>query len=91
MAKSHLGVVRSASAEGSEELSLLREGKMSLDEYLETRVTHAIATLPVRLSAEKEAEIRDLLREQLMTDPLLQTYVEIASGIPLDATRTDHE
>lgn len=63
------------SASGSEALSRLRSGQISIDEYLEDRVEHAVGHLTPQLSPEQLEFVKETLREQLSQDPVLVELV----------------
>jgi hypothetical protein len=61
-------------------LDRLRAGKISVSEYLDIQVNQATAHLDGRLGAEQLSFVRDSLREQLSTDPVLVDLVKSATG-----------
>ncbi|SRR6266536_4317259 len=61
-------------------LDRLRAGQISLDEYLDIQVHRATAHLDGRLNADQLSFIRDSLREQLSSDPVLVDLVKSAAG-----------
>jgi len=63
-------------ASGSEALGRLRRGEITLDAYLDFRADEAVRDLVGVVSAERVRTIRDALREQLATDPVLTAMVE---------------
>jgi hypothetical protein len=67
-----------ATAETS--LDRLRAGKISVSEYLDLQVQQATAHLDGRLSTEQLSFIRESLREQLSTDPVLVDLVKSTTG-----------
>ena len=70
------------SADGpSPELQRLQRGELSLEEYLDSRVERALAQVRPLISASAVNEVRRLLREELLTDPVLQSYTEQATGL----------
>lgn len=69
------GGAASESASGSEALSRLRTGQISIDEYLEDRVEQAVGHLTAQLSPEQLQFVKDTLREQLSHDPVLVELV----------------
>jgi hypothetical protein len=64
-----------ASASGSDALGRLKSGELTADEYLEQRVGDAVSHLSQKLSAEQIEFVKDTLREQLKTDPVLVELV----------------
>lgn len=73
---------RPGPVEATTETSLeqLRAGKISVSEYLDIQVQEATAHLDGRLSTEQLSFVRDSLREQLSTDPVLVDLVKSATG-----------
>ena len=67
-------------AAGSQALQQLGRGEITLDAYLETRLTEATAHLEARLAPEQLEFVRSELREQLATDPVLVELVRRATG-----------
>lgn len=65
----------SESAAGSDALTRLRSGQISIDEYLEDRVEHAVGHLTTQLPPEQLQFVKDTLREQLSQDPVLVELV----------------
>lgn len=60
---------------GSDALGRLKSGDITLDEYLEQRVGDAVSHLTQKLSAEQMEFVKDTLREQLKSDPVLVELV----------------
>src|SRR5882724_11352802 len=75
-------VNRAGPVDATTETSLdrLRAGKISVSEYLDIQVEQATAHLDNRLSTEQLSFIRDSLREQLSTDPVLVDLVKSTTG-----------
>ena len=77
-------VDRSAPAAPSERvsaaLSSLQRGELSLDQYLDGRVNDATQHLVGKLSAEQLDFVKQSLREQLATDPVLVELVQRTTG-----------
>ena len=71
------GIERS---EGSDALGQLQRGEISVDQYLDTRVDHAVEHLQGTLSAEQLDFVKSTLREQLSADPVLVELVRRATG-----------
>ena len=63
-----------------ESLHKLRSGELSLDEYLDERVEQAVAHLAGRVDSARLEQIRELLREEVRTDPVLVEMVRQATG-----------
>ena len=61
-------------------LERLEAGDLSVDEYLETRVRHATEHLEGALAPDQLEMIREELRDQLSTDPVLQRLVQRTLG-----------
>ena len=74
-------------AEGSDALGQLSRGEISVDQYLETRVEHAVQHLEGRLSAEQLDFVKSTLREQLGSDPALVELVRRATSGAASETR----
>lgn len=74
------------SAEGvgsSQEAGLLervQRGEVGLDAYLDVRVNDAVGHLEGRLSPEQLEFVKEELREQLQSDPVLIELVRRATG-----------
>jgi len=64
----------------SEALSKLQRGEINLDAYLDTRVADAVAHLENKLVPEQLDFVRQTLRDQLATDPVLVELVRRAAG-----------
>jgi len=67
-------------AEASSALGQLERGEISLDEYLNGRVEGAVAHLNGKLSTEQLDFVKEQLREQLSSDPVLSELVRRATG-----------
>jgi hypothetical protein len=61
-------------------LDRLRSGEISMDQYLDVQVHEATSHLGGRLQPEQLSFVRDSLREQLSTDPVLIDLVKQATG-----------
>lgn len=57
--------------QGSEALGRLERGELSVDQYLDLQVEHAIRHLAQQLSPEETGFVRAALKEQLGSDPVL--------------------
>jgi hypothetical protein len=61
-------------------LSSLQRGELSLDQYLDGRVTDATHHLAGKISPEQLDFVKQSLREQLATDPVLVELVQRTTG-----------
>jgi hypothetical protein len=61
-------------------LSSLQRGELSLDQYLDGRVTDATNHLAGKISPEQLDFVKQSLREQLATDPVLVELVQRTTG-----------
>ena len=77
-------VDRSAPASPSDRvsaaLSSLQRGELSLDQYLDGRVTDATNHLAGKISPEQLDFVKQSLRDQLATDPVLVDLVQRTTG-----------
>jgi hypothetical protein len=64
----------------SEALRQLRNGEIGIDEYLDVRADAAVAHLTNFLTTTELQTVRETIREQLTTDPLLLELVRRATG-----------
>jgi hypothetical protein len=64
----------------SSELDKLTRGEITLDDYLDARVSEAVRHLEGKLGAEQLAFVRQTLRDELATDPVLVELVRQATG-----------
>lgn len=71
------GVERS---EGAELLEQVQRGEVQLDAYLDVRVQDAVGHLEGKLSPEQLEFVKEELREQLRSDPVLMELVRRATG-----------
>lgn len=74
-------VFRVARTEKSEAASLVervRSGELTVEQYLDLRVSEATSHLDGKVSSDQLAFVRNSLREQLATDPVL---VDLVRGI----------
>lgn len=62
-------------ARGSDALGRLQRGDIGVDEYLDARVEDAVGHLAGKLSNEQLDFVKETLREQLTTDPVLMELV----------------
>lgn len=63
---------------GSEELELLKRGRLEVAQYLESRLEVALQNLGSAVTEEQRDEIRTLLRDHFLEDPALRIYAERA-------------
>ena len=70
-----------ASSRISAALSGLERGELSLDQYLDGRVTEATQHLSGKLSPEQLEFVKQSLREQMATDPVLIELVQRTTGV----------
>jgi hypothetical protein len=75
--------LRAVSAPVSPALEKLRRGELSLEAYVEARVEHAMARMDQHMSGEQREQVRQVLREHVMTDPALQKQLAELTGQPL--------
>ena len=61
-------------------LSSLQRGELSLDQYLDGRVNEATSHLAGKLNPEQLEFVKQSLREQLATDPVLVELVQRTTG-----------
>jgi hypothetical protein len=61
-------------------LEQLRSGEITMSQYLDIKVDEATSHLDKRLSSEQLSFIRNSLREQLSTDPMLVELVQSTTG-----------
>jgi hypothetical protein len=76
------GVEGAEAVSGAQDESLARlsRGEITLDQYLDESVTTAIAPLQGQLSSEQLEFVKDTLREQMVSDPVLVDLVKRATG-----------
>jgi hypothetical protein len=67
-------------ASGSAALQRLQRGEIDLDRYLDARVDDAVKHLEGRMSGEQIDFVRQSLREQLASDPVLVELVRRTTG-----------
>ena len=68
------------SSEGAELLDKVQQGEVSLDEYLDVRVSEAVSHLKDALPPEQLDFIKAELRGQLQEDPVLIELVRQTTG-----------
>jgi hypothetical protein len=69
-----------ASSRVSAALSSLQRGELSVDQYLDGRVTDATSHLVGKLNPDQLEFVKQSLREQLATDPVLVELVQRTTG-----------
>jgi len=69
-----------ASGKVSAALSSLQRGELSLDQYLDGRVSDATSHLVGKLSPDQLEFVKQSLREQMATDPVLVELVRRTTG-----------
>ncbi len=69
-------------------LSSLQRGELSLDQYLDGRVSDATSHLAGKLSPDQLDFVKQSLRDQLSTDPVLVELVQRTTGsVPANELR----
>jgi len=71
---------RASAVAGASPAEQVRQGEISLDQYLDLRVREATAHLEGRLGPADLTRIQKTLREQLASDPGLRELVQQAAG-----------
>ena len=74
------GAKAAPTARVSTELLSLQRGELSLDQYLDTQVNRATEHLNGKISPEQLDFVKQSLREQLGTDPVLVELVQRTTG-----------
>ncbi len=69
-----------ASGKVSAALSSLQRGELSLDQYLDSRVSEAVSHLVAKLSPDQLEFVKQSLRDQMATDPVLVELVQRTTG-----------
>ena len=64
---------------GSEALEKLKRGEWTVEQYIEDRVERALGAVPVPLTAEQRDSVRETLRAQLETDPVVREYARLTT------------
>jgi len=82
MAAGDLRAVASLAPTGEPSASAARfeRGELTIDEYLETLVDEALAVVGGKLPADRVEWLRGMLRDQLLSDPVLRERVRQATG-----------
>lgn len=78
--RAELNQAQPSEVSGAEPLGQLERGQIQLDQYLDLRVQEATAHLEGKLAPEQLDFIKQSLREQLATDPVLAELVQRATG-----------
>ncbi len=60
-------------------------GELTVEEYLEALVTDAVGLVANKLPADRLEWLRGMLREQLVSDPIIRARVRQATGRELQA------
>jgi hypothetical protein len=84
----HVERAGAEAVKGSDPLSRLQSGEISVDQYLDARVEEAVQPLASKLPADAIEHIRSTLRAQLETDPVLVELVKRATSVAPPATET---
>ena len=74
------GAAASSGGKVSAALASLQRGELSLDQYLDGRVTDATSHLVGKLSPDQLEFVKQSLREQMATDPVLVELVQRMTG-----------
>jgi hypothetical protein len=64
---------------GSEALEKLKRGEWTVDQYIEDRVERALRAVPLPLTGEQRDSVRETLRTQVETDPVVREYARLAT------------
>jgi len=76
-------VLRAVGPQVSPALEQVRRGELSVEEYVEQRIEVAMAHVDPRLSAEQRERAREVLREHIMSDPVLSSQLGKLVGKPI--------
>src|SRR6187549_755770 len=74
------GAQAAAGGQVSSALSSLQRGELSLDQYLDGRVSDATSHLVGKLSPDQLEFVKQSLRDQIATDPVLIELVQRTTG-----------
>ncbi len=74
------GSAPAAGSKVSAALSSLQRGELSLDQYLDGRVSDATSHLVDKLSPDQLEFVKQSLRDQMATDPVLVELVQRTTG-----------
>lgn len=72
---------------GSEALEKLKRGELTVEQYIEDRVERAVGAVQVPLTTEQRESVRETLRTQVATDPVLREYARLTTRGAAGATR----
>lgn len=64
---------------GSEALEQLKRGELTVEQYIEDRVEHALGAIPFPLTGEQRESVKETLRFQVQTDPALSEYLRLTT------------
>jgi hypothetical protein len=64
---------------GSQELEKVKRGEWTVEQYIEARVERALVAIPVPLNGDQRESVRETLRFQVATDPVLAEYVRLCT------------
>ncbi len=81
-------VGETAGVEPSGALDRLERGEIGLEQYLDARVSEATAHLAGRVSAEQLDSVKETLKAELASDPVLVELVRRATGKTPEAATT---
>ena len=76
-------VLRAVGPQVSPALEQVRRGELTVEEYVEQRIEAAMAHVDPRLSAEERERTREVLREHIMSDPVLSGQLAKLVGKPV--------
>lgn len=68
---------RRLTRQGSEALERLKRGELTLEQYTDDRIERAIGAIPLRLTERQREAVRETLRQQLATDPVIAEYTRL--------------
>jgi hypothetical protein len=74
--------LRAVGPQVSPALEKVRRGELTIDEYIDQRLDAAMAHVDPRLSTEQRARAREVLREHIMSDPVLSQQLARLTGQP---------
>lgn len=77
-------VLRAVGPQVSASLERVRRGELSVEAYVEERINAAMAHVDPRLSTEERARAREVLREHIVSDPILCQQLARLTGKPLN-------
>ena len=68
------------SAESSAPTARFERGELTVEPYLDALVTEAVALVGTKLPSDRVEWLRGMLRDQLISDPVLRERVRQATG-----------